>query len=81
MGVGGQTALTITFEYGSLTCVTKVVANERTSMNPSARNKKTALSFACSSGADEPDISGATPFFPNHRWRISFPSEASRCKH
>ncbi|KAM5521100.1 ankyrin repeat protein [Fusarium oxysporum f. sp. phaseoli] len=74
----GQTALTVASEHGNFTCVVRLLADERTSVNMPGRKGRTALSFACSSGhdkivnellshsacsPDDPDNSGATPLF------------------
>ncbi|KAI5465082.1 ankyrin repeat-containing domain protein [Mariannaea sp. PMI_226] len=74
----GQTALTTASEHGNLTCVIKLLADERTDTNMLGRDGRNALSFACSGGhdnivngllrwntinADKPNNSEATPFF------------------
>ncbi|KAM0260900.1 hypothetical protein ACHAQJ_002519 [Trichoderma viride] len=73
----GQTALTIASEHGNLACVVKLLADERTNLNMPGPRGRNALSLACGGGhndivnkllskgcsADDPDNSGATPFF------------------
>ncbi|KAH8126973.1 ankyrin [Trichoderma asperelloides] len=75
--VDGQTALTIASEHGNLACVVKLLADERTDLNMPGPRGRNALSLACGGGhndivnkllskgcsADDPDNSGATPFF------------------
>lgn len=52
-GIGGQNVLTVASEHGDLTCVAKLLADERTKMSLPAMNEMTALFFACSSGYDD----------------------------
>ncbi|KID81630.1 Ankyrin repeat protein [Metarhizium guizhouense ARSEF 977] len=73
-----QTALTTASEHGNLACVVKLLADQQTNINMLGRGERSALSFACGGGHDdivkellkrpdcnddEPDHSGATPFF------------------
>lgn len=73
----GHTALTIASEHGNLACVVKLLADKRINLNIPGTKSRNALSLACSGGhgdivnkllssgcsADDPDHSGATPFF------------------
>lgn len=73
-----QTPLTVAAEQGRLTCLTALLADNRTDLNIRGRSGRSALSFACANGhdaivrellrredceANATDSSGATPFF------------------